>query len=388
MTKTAKTILGLIVAILVVWGIYSILQKSSEPVANEPIKVGVTFPLTGIFAFMGTDELEGVEFATKEINEKQNGINGRPLQIIIEDNEGDTKKAVSAFYKLMLEKPTALITAFTHITSALAPLAEQNQILTIYNSTINTFAEENQYVFKDYSDMEKDGKVMVKYLLEKDIKEIYVLSVINDAYITFLDSFKKEYLPGGGTIIGEDSFMMNETDFRTALLKIKKTGGKNILFNCGFSHLVIPFAKQMEEMQMTDGFTLAIPLGSFPQTIEEVGDILNKTNTVGTWFAFDENEKTNVETVDFVNKFEMEYQKKPNYHHAYTYDQTMILAQAMRICDNKSQLNSDCLRKQLLNLKNYVGVAGPINFDENGVSQRSVYLHQFGIDRMKVIKSF
>lgn len=384
MTNTVKIIIGAVVAVLVVAVGYSLVNK--EPVSTEPIKIGATFPLTGKLAFLGVDEKEGIDFALKQINENQNGINGRRLELVVEDNEGDPKKAVSAFNKIILQKPLAFISAFTHISSALAPLAEQNNLPMIYNSTINTLAESNPYVFKDYNNMEQDAGFIAKNLLNKGIKEIYAIVLVNDAYAVFMDSFENEYARGGGSIIGKDSFTMGVNDFRTLILKAKSSGAKNILLASGFPNHVIPFMQQMEELRMTNNVVVAIPLCAFPQTVEAVGGILNKTNAVCTWFSFDKDEKTNEQVMKFIEDFEKEYRKKPNYSHAYTYDQTMVLAEAMRKCERENNLAPGCIKNKLLGVKNYDGIAGKLSFDENGVSERPTYLIQFGGNGTRVIK--
>jgi branched-chain amino acid transport system substrate-binding protein len=83
-------LLGLILSLLIVLPVF----------AQDPIKIGVYAPLSGDSAMVGQTLVEGVQLATKQINEA-GGIDGRPIELIIEDDEQSPKVAVSAVNKLV-----------------------------------------------------------------------------------------------------------------------------------------------------------------------------------------------------------------------------------------------------------------------------------------------
>ncbi|MGD8110543.1 substrate-binding protein [Vibrio sp. TRT 17S01] len=62
--------------------------------AKEPIKVGVVLPLTGTFAVYGQQALKGAQLAVDQIN-AQGGVLGRPLSLIVKDNQTDPAKTVA-----------------------------------------------------------------------------------------------------------------------------------------------------------------------------------------------------------------------------------------------------------------------------------------------------
>ena len=67
MTNTTKTVLGIIVLVLIVWGISSLVKKS-EPEETGPIKIGFLGPLTGDLANIGKNAQAAVQIASDEIN--------------------------------------------------------------------------------------------------------------------------------------------------------------------------------------------------------------------------------------------------------------------------------------------------------------------------------
>ncbi len=67
---------------------------------NDPVRLGVMLPLTGPAALAGSSILEGIRFAADEANAK-GGVNGRKVQLFIENDEGSSTKGVTAVRKLV-----------------------------------------------------------------------------------------------------------------------------------------------------------------------------------------------------------------------------------------------------------------------------------------------
>src|SRR5919108_530459 len=63
--------------------------------AQSPIKIGVIEPLSGPVAASGNYVRMGAEIARDWINGK-GGVNGRKIELVIEDNKSDPKEAASA----------------------------------------------------------------------------------------------------------------------------------------------------------------------------------------------------------------------------------------------------------------------------------------------------
>src|SRR5207302_6680815 len=77
--------------------------------AGEPIKIGVIVALTGAGASLGIPERNGAVLAEKIIN-SEGGVNGRPVQLIIEDDGSNPDGAISKANNLIhREKVSALI---------------------------------------------------------------------------------------------------------------------------------------------------------------------------------------------------------------------------------------------------------------------------------------
>jgi len=59
---------------------------------QEPIKIGVTQPLTGAFAASGNYVTQGAKIAEEQIN-AAGGVLGRKIQLVVEDNKSNPDRS-------------------------------------------------------------------------------------------------------------------------------------------------------------------------------------------------------------------------------------------------------------------------------------------------------
>ena len=76
--------------------------------ASTPIRVGVLLPLSKVFATTGESTLSGLLFGHKELGAE---IEGRPIQLIREDDAGDPSLGLSKARKLVEKDSVDIIIA-------------------------------------------------------------------------------------------------------------------------------------------------------------------------------------------------------------------------------------------------------------------------------------
>ena len=67
---------------------------------DEPVKIGMVNPLTGILSALAQSEVEGAKYAEAEIN-KKDGILGRQVELLVEDSANDVGTGVQKTRKLI-----------------------------------------------------------------------------------------------------------------------------------------------------------------------------------------------------------------------------------------------------------------------------------------------
>lgn len=85
---------------LAVSGAVAAAMIGSLAMAQDPIKIGSSLPLTGGFAVTGTKHKEGFEMCVKMINEA-GGLLDRPVELIVSDNRSDTETALAQYERLI-----------------------------------------------------------------------------------------------------------------------------------------------------------------------------------------------------------------------------------------------------------------------------------------------
>ncbi len=87
--------------------------------AADPIKIGVTGPLTGGSSSMGVSMRDGAELAAEEIN-KAGGVLGRPIQLVERDDEAKNEVGVQVAQELINKEGVVATLGFANTGVALA----------------------------------------------------------------------------------------------------------------------------------------------------------------------------------------------------------------------------------------------------------------------------
>lgn len=103
-------------------------KSSGDSKDAEPILIGAVYPLSGPVASTGQNIKKGIDFALNEINSK-GGINGRPIEIIFGDSQGDPKIGMAETERLITkENVVAMIGAYqSAVTEVVSQVAERYQ---------------------------------------------------------------------------------------------------------------------------------------------------------------------------------------------------------------------------------------------------------------------
>ncbi|MCX7668029.1 MAG: ABC transporter substrate-binding protein, partial [Atribacterota bacterium] len=137
----------------VLWIMTSILGGllAGQAWAEEPIRIGLQAPITGSFAIEGQMAKQCVELAAELLN-KEGGINGRPIEIIVADDASNPRDSALAAQRLISQKVVAAIASYgSSVTEPAADLYDRNKVISIaYGATAVrlTMDKERPYFFR------------------------------------------------------------------------------------------------------------------------------------------------------------------------------------------------------------------------------------------------
>lgn len=366
--KFYSIIFIVIVAIFLFW----LLADKLKPTDNNPIKIGASEALTGKFASLGEPRAQAMRMAVEEIN-NNNGINGKKLDIVIEDNQGDAKVAVTNASKLLnIDNVDVVLTSFTHITNAIKSLITEKNKVMIYASTVRDIAESNKLFFRDYWDAIDSGKTLSKIIGKDGYKRIAFLTEINDQCNQIGQTIKEDGQKYGFEIIMTESYNPTDLDLRTNLTKIKTLRPEAIVA-CSYRHENI-LMRQLNELGMIEikTYHLVAPFIASSDT-KENRELFEKNGAISTWYGVSE-AGIGDKQKEFIKKYQKKYGIKPTSEAVYVYDDIYILAEALKKCDKNGKVrDSNCIADNLLKT-DFDGIGGKLSFDNNGVSTRKVIM--------------
>ena len=194
--------------------------ETSQP--KMPFKVGVMESMTGVGETYGNVASHAKQMAADEIN-AAGGIDGRMLELVVEDSKCSAQDAITAFRKLTDVDGVKIIlgTSCSGAMLGVAPLAEENGVVLFSGLASNPdIADAGDYIFRtQISDVEvgvSTGNVLwsngVRMLATMTEETDYAEGVRR----TSVEQFKKL----GGQIVAEERFSSDITDFRTQLTKL------------------------------------------------------------------------------------------------------------------------------------------------------------------------
>lgn len=202
----------------------------SEPsaLADEPIKIGALYTLTGDMSQYGEWHRRGSDLAVEQIN-NQNGVRGRKLQIVYEDPEGQPSKAVSGYQKLRnSDRVSYISTSMSSLALAVKPLAEHDKVVQMdISSTAPKYDSRNGWSFRTSISATKLAYEEAQQIYNKfGIGEVGFVYIQNDFGLGMYQVFKDSF---AGAIPIVETFNPNERDFRSQLIRIKSSHLKNIV---------------------------------------------------------------------------------------------------------------------------------------------------------------
>ncbi|MCK4918322.1 MAG: ABC transporter substrate-binding protein [Candidatus Pacebacteria bacterium] len=348
MNKTTNWIVGIIIIAVVIW--FGFLNKPTEPVSTEPIKIGVILPLTGDAASYGQTAQRGVELAVEKIK-NEDGID---VEVIFEDSQIDPAKAVSSLQKLInLDNIDYVLGFSSGETLAMCPISNLNEVILMTIGTSPEITGCGDYTFRDSPSDIYQGIVLAEKVSDNNYENIALIYINNDYGVGLKTEFEKNF---EGNILLTESFGLGETDFRTQLTKIKTAEPEAIVL-IGIFPEVGRLLKQRAELDI-----LAPIFGSEgvknDSLFEEVpADMLDDIYAIFTA------QYEGSEYQEFKNAHLQRYGEEYGAFSDYVYDNILTLVDAIKRCKDFNDV--ECVKENIYKT-DIVGATGRIEFDENG----------------------
>jgi branched-chain amino acid transport system substrate-binding protein len=204
--------------------------------AETPVKIGMVNPLTGILAALAQSEVDGARFAAEGIN-KQGGILGRPIELLIEDSANDVGTGVQKTRKLIDRDNVDVILGDVNsgIAYALSQVTNEKGVFHIVpggHTDPITGKDCKWNVFRICNTTSMDAAAVTPELVKRFGKKWYFITPDYAYGHSLQESFLKNLKKAGGEYQG-DMLPINTSDFSASLIKAKAYGPNVLLNNMG-----------------------------------------------------------------------------------------------------------------------------------------------------------
>jgi branched-chain amino acid transport system substrate-binding protein len=326
----------------------------------EPLKIGVLAPLTGPGAETGRYKIQGAKLATEEVN-KTGGVLGRPIELVIEDDQTTNPGVVLAFSKLAGDKDIPAFIGPINSTQvhAMAPDVQRlGKPVTIGGTDPQLTHMGNPWLFRFRPNDVYSARVITDYGVKTLGRKKWAIVHSTDAFGTSGMKNLVEDLKGMDVEPAlVQGYTNNSQDFTPVVFAVKQSGADVMATYMTFPPDQAIFARQLRQL----GVNIAW-VGS-PTTVRTSVLKLAGPALFGSYAASDFNADSSPAAKEFATKYEATYKSAPDYDGAWTYDAVHVLALAI---DNAKSLEPQKIREAILGVKDYPGAEGPYNFDQNG----------------------
>lgn len=335
------------------------------------IKIGVFEPITGENGGGGFQEVLGIRYANKVHPTVKVGEDEYKIELVEVDNKSDKTEAVNAAQKLVSEKVSVVLGSYgSGVSIAAGQIFADAKIPAIGCSCTNPqVTQGNDFYFRVCFLDPFQGTVMANYATDNGAKTAAIITQLGDDYSSGLGSFfKTAFSDLGGSIVSEEQFQTNQTDFKAILTNIKAQN-PDIIFAPSSITTAPLIIKQAREL----GITATIAAGDTWENstiIENAGD--SAEGVVLSTF-FDEAEPANDEAAAFIEGFKT-YLKENKQEEiipavsALGYDSYLV---AIKAIENAGSTDTTAIRDALKDVS-IDGVTGSISFDENGDANKDM----------------
>ncbi|WP_432775177.1 ABC transporter substrate-binding protein [Brevibacillus gelatini] len=356
--------------------------------SKEPIKVGAIFSLTGPNSPLGVPEKQAVELLVKEIN-GSGGVDGRPLEVVFEDDKSDNTEAVKAIKKLVSkEKVVAVLgSSGTGPSLGMAEFAAAEKLPMISMAAADQITNPVRAgIFKTPHTDVHGTKRVFKYLKEKGITKIAMLNDSNpygSGWTTQLKKYAPEY---GITVVAEEKYGTKDPSMSSQLTKIKGTDAQ-VLIVAGTNPGPATIVKEAKQLNL--GIPIISSHGSAnSKFLELVGDagegVLMVAGKLLVPDQIDANDPQAAIIKKFSEGYKAAYNELPDGFAGYGYDGLNLLVEGLKQAGGDASKLGEVLEKV-----NYVGVTGEFTFsadDHNGLTEDSMIMVEVKDGKFQILK--
>ncbi|MES2216371.1 MAG: penicillin-binding protein activator [Patescibacteria group bacterium] len=364
-----KKVLGGILAVIII--IVVILIATNKKAATGNVVIGGDFLMSGPFGLIGSIQKNASEMAVDEIN-ASGGINGRKLELVIEDNASDGKKAVDAYKALTAKGIKLIMTDSSPAAAAVRPaVIADNNFLMVPGATAPSYFDGSPLTCRIALTAKNFGPAYADLVVKRGFKTAVALLPDNEYGKGLATELETSFAAKGLSPLTIEFYNASLTggDFRTNITKlVQKQKDVDVMIVTNPANTVLPMFKQISELGwkkpiVSDYYTIQNP------AVTDLS-VVNGIDYIDYEYSRGANPKESSVATEFKQKYAAKFGAAPVYLGAAHYDAIKLIAEAVsKVGDDPKKVGD-----YISSLKDYKGVTGTLSFNSDcEVSRETIF---------------
>ncbi len=297
---------------------------------NNPIKVGVVLPLTGEQAKFGEIENNSLLMGLDEIN-KAGGVNGRMIELLIEDDTGKPDVGRSAVEKLISQDKVVALTGgySSSVTYAVCAVAQQRKIpFLVSTGSADKITEQGwDHVFRISPPVSEYPKALNSFLAE--IVKPQSVAILHENTL-FGQSGAKDFAgqceKSGIKVLMKDGYESGAVDFKPLLIKVK-AAKPDLVYMISYVMDAALLMRQSKELNFNPKLFVGGGAGfTLPEFAKNAGTAAELVFSADLW----SDKLPYPGAKEYSDNYQKKYGSPTEYHGAEAYSSIYVIADALK----------------------------------------------------------
>lgn len=338
-------------------------DRAAVPATEAELRVGVLAPLVGDYASGGEEIRRGIQVAQAQLGEEN-----IPVQVFFED-VCLPAQAVAALKKLVThDRIEAVVSNYCVIAlNAFRPIIEKQRLITFQNSSAPAaLVESSQYIYSTWPSIEQEVEAIAEVAGPAAVRRMGIVYLDSPWGLGYAEGLRNLLMKRGLTPSLYVSQGFNVHDFRAEVARIRAAKSA-ALFVAHAGAQLVSFLKQAQVVNFP-GDAIFVPSDNDDvDTVRAAGAAAEGISLFST-----ESPHLTPMRVQFQERYEKLFSRKPGPISRHAYDQLLLVARAMHEC--KKDLA--CAHTRLQSTRNFDGASGTFSMTARRLPERVLYRKQ------------
>jgi branched-chain amino acid transport system substrate-binding protein len=360
--------------------------EDGDGAEGEPIRIGISLPLTGDFSQPGGEAGRGYEI-WRDLTNDAGGLLGRPVELIILDDASSQDTVVSDYQRLIdQENVDLLLGTFSSLLNLPASaVAERNQMVYVEpaGGAPEMFERGFEYLFfAQQATAPHQADLLAEWVLslpEGERPTTAAYPTQDDPFAApVIDGVRQQLEAGGIETVYQTVYPPETTNFDTIGADIQSSGAELVAQGAVFEDGV----GLVRSFQRIDYNPAILFQTSAPSNSDQYAEGIGPENTEGIFYAVSWHQDTDTPmNAEFVAAYQERFDAIPAEDAADAFAAAQVLQAAVEAV---GEIDQEAI-KDYLHANEVETVLGTLSWDETGAPEQAFLLAQWQGDQAEIV---